>query len=90
MLSIVKNAASGISSLDAKLGEIVYDFVLSDDISTLEIGENLVYAFENCSEEEFRIANDVLSAICGLGFKTLLDLIRFRDNISYEWQSLSD
>jgi hypothetical protein len=48
---------------------------LQDFNTSRRIGEELVYALENCSEGELKIADSVLVAVCGLTAKELLERV---------------
>lgn len=78
-----------IESFQDKLGETFYDAIQEDDNTTYEMAKGIIHVFnEKCStEEEFAVADAMLTAVCGYSAKELTDRIKERDKTGYKWQS---
>ena len=83
------NAAyADISNFRDKLGETFFDAVMEDDNFTCEMARGIISTFSNCnSKKEFEVANNMLVAICGYSFETLVERIKERDEQNYIWES---
>lgn len=87
----INSASCDITELRNKIGETVWDFINEDDNSTYEIGKCVMAVFANCSsKKEFEAANNMLSAICGYNFESIVEEIKQRDSKCYIWASLCE
>lgn len=78
-----------IDDYSDKLGEIVYDTFNEVDNFTSDVGKSIVSVFNGCeTEREFKIANDMLIAICGWSLYSLIVKIKKRDEDNYFWESI--
>ena len=85
----LNNAKNDIEFLADKLGEIVFDEINADDNFTCEIGKQIIFTFNQCkTEKEFQVANDMLIAICGWSFDTVVDKIKKLDAEDFYWESI--
>lgn len=72
-----------------KLGEIIYEEIDSVGNSTTEMGKGLYNVITNCkTEEELKIANDMLIAICGWSISTIMENIEKLDAEGHIWESV--
>jgi len=72
-----------------KLGEIIYEEIDSAGNITTEIGKGVHSVITNCkTEEELKIANDMLIAICGWSISTILENIEKRDAEGHVWEAV--
>jgi len=70
-----------------KLGELVFDQVMSDDVT--EMGKHILKTLIQCqTEKEFEIANNMLVSVCGWGISSLVDMIKMRDANGHCWESI--
>ena len=86
----VLNAAyTEIEGFRSKFGETFYDATQADDISSSEMATGIISIFSSLckTENEFKIADEMLIAICGFGFEYLVEKIKKRDQDGYEWES---
>lgn len=84
-----KDACKEIDNFADKLGEIVYDEFVAEDNPTTEIGKYIIIVFKECeTERDFWIAEQMLIAICGWGFDSLVNMIKKRDEDGYFWESI--
>lgn len=86
---IFKKAYNEINNFTDKLGEVVYDAINEEDNSSYEMARYIIRTFKDCkTEREFDIADQIVTAICGWNFETLLERINERDtDEDFEWES---
>ena len=85
----VKTKIHEIEDIKEKLGETIYDCFEEDDNFTCEIGKSVLSVIENCkTKAEFDSANNMLMALCGYSFNSILNNIEMRDKIGYLWNSI--
>lgn len=72
-----------------KLGETFFDVFQEEDNTTYEMAKGIIRVFsETCStENEFNVADAMLTAVCGYTLSSLLEKIRERDKNGYPWVS---
>ena len=59
-----------------KLGENFFDAVMEEDNSSYEMAKGIVSVFSNCTtKRDFEVADDMLMAICGYSFESLVERI---------------
>lgn len=62
-----------VEALNDKLGEVIWEAISDDNISTAEMAEGVLAVFNECeTEKEFDIANNMLQAICGMQIDNLI------------------
>ena len=77
-----------IDNFRNKLGETFFDAVMEEDNFTYEMAKGIISTFSSCnSKKEFEAANNMLIAICGYSFETLVERIKERDKQDYSWES---
>jgi len=82
----VDKAYIEIDNFRDKLGETFYDAFMEDDNTTYEMSKGIISVLENCNtEEEFKAANAMLTAVCGYGIDTLVGRVQERDEQGYVW-----
>ena len=75
-------------NLSNKLGEVLVDELMSDNTSSSYMGLSIMRALLACkTEQEFEIADRMLTAVCGWGIDTLMEKIKKRDENNYVWES---
>lgn len=85
----LNQAYADIDNLADKIGEIVFDEINEDDNSTKDMGKYIMLAFKDCkTEDEFKSANQMLIAVCGWSFESLIEKIKKRDEKGYLWESI--
>lgn len=84
-----KQVCDGIYNFTDKFGEMMYDKIDSSSNFSGIIGKYTIRAFSHCqTEREFQIADEVLTAICGWNFESLVELINKRDaDPNFYWMS---
>lgn len=88
MEQLFNEAYEQIDDFADKLGEIIYDKMF-DENPTTEIGKYVFLTLKECkTDRDFKIANDMLSAICGWNLDSLIEMIRERDEEDYAWESI--
>lgn len=88
MKNIFENACNEINHFSEKLGEVVYDEVF-DGNPTTEIGKYVLLTFKQCeTERDFKIANNMLCAVCGWNLDSIIEKIKERDKEDYFWESI--
>ena len=90
LYSFFKNAEfEQIEDFKDKLGETIFDFFNEESNVPIEIGIGVKNVLLSCkSKAEFKIADDMLSAICGYGIESVLEKIKQRDKEDYTWESI--
>lgn len=85
---ILNKAYTEIDNFRDKLGEVFFDAVMEEDNTTYEMAKSIIAVFDSCeTEEQFKIADGMLTAICGWKFETLVSQINERDEAGYTWKS---
>lgn len=85
---MLDTAYAEIEDFRDKLGEMFYDEFMEADNSTYEIGKSIIATFVCCkTPEEFKVADSMLTAICGWSFETLVEKIKARDAEDCAWES---
>lgn len=84
-----KQAYDEIYNFREKLGEVVYDAINEEDNYPRDMAKYIIDTFHSCqTEREFNIADEMLTAICGWNFETLVERIRQRDaDPDFYWES---
>lgn len=82
----LNKAYAEIYDFKQKLCEVLVDKL--EDICGLDAAKGVISAFYSCrTDREFEIANDMLAAVCGWKFETLVQAIKDRDeDIDFEWE----
>lgn len=84
----LNSAYAEIDNFRNKLGETFFDAVMEEDNFTYEMAKGIISTFSSCnSKKEFEAANNMLIAICGYSFETLVERIKERDKQDYSWES---
>lgn len=85
---ILDNAYTEVDSFRDKLGETFFDAVMEEDNSTYEMSKSIISTFDSCKDDmEFKVADNMLIAICGYSLETLIDRIKERDKQKHKWES---
>lgn len=85
---ILDNAYTEIDSFRDKLGETFFDAVMEEDNSTYEMSKSIISTFDSCKDDmEFKVADNMLIAICGYSLETLINRIKERDKQKHKWES---
>lgn len=85
----IKKELREIKNIVNKLGEIIYEEIDSMDNSVKDIGKYTLNVLLECkTEDELKIANNMLIAICGWSIETLLKKIKERDSKGHVWESV--
>lgn len=72
-----------------KFGEVLWDFIQDDDISSLGMAEGALNTLTECqSDREFVKAEEMLLSICGNNIATIHEEIKRRDEKGYSWECL--
>ena len=73
-----------VENFSYKLGEVIWDAILEEDNTNVEIAKSVLSVFDNCNSiEEIKIADRMLIAICGYSIKTLIEEIEEREKNGY-------
>lgn len=84
----LNSAYAEIDNFRDKLGETFFDAVMEEDNSTYEMAKGIISTISSCnSKKEFEAANNMLIAVCGYSFETLVGRIKERDEQGYSWES---
>lgn len=84
----LNSAYTEISNFRDKLGETFFDAVMEEDNSSYEMAKSIISTFDSCTtEKEFDVANQMLIAVCGYSFETLVERIKERDLQGFVWES---
>ena len=84
----LETAYAEITNFRDKLGETFFDAVMEDDNTTYEMAKGIISVFGDCNTEtEFEVANNMLMAVCGYSFESLVEKIKERDMENYIWES---
>lgn len=74
---ILSSAYTDVDNFIDKLGETFFDAVMEDDNTTYEMAKSIIVTFNKCnSKKEFEVANNMLIAVCGYSFETLVERIK--------------
>ena len=85
---ILNSAYVEIDNFKDKLGETFFDLFMEDDNFTYEMAKGIISVFTNCnSKRDFEVANDMLAAVCGYTFESIVDEIKERDENNFKWES---
>lgn len=86
---IYHDAKKEIEDFTDKLGETFYDRFEEPSNSTAEMGGGIRAAFDMCStEKEYKIADAMLTGICGYNLSSIVEEIKEKDGAGYTWESL--
>lgn len=84
---VLNNAYVEIDKFRTKLGEIFMDAVTEDDNTSYKMAKGILSTFADCTtEQEFKAANHMLTAVCGYSFECLVSKIKERDSKGYVWE----
>ena len=85
----LNTAYAEIDSFRDKLGEVLVDAV-TEDCPGLDIAKAVISTFYSCqTKSDYEIANDMLAAVCGGNFKTLVQMVKKRDAADdFEWETV--
>ena len=77
-----------IDNFTDKLGETFFDAIMEEDNSTYEMARSILRVLQGCeTEEQYNIADSMVTAICGYCIDSLIDKIEERDADGYCWES---
>lgn len=81
-------AYAEIENFKEKLGENFLDAIMEYDNSTYDMAKGIISVYRECkTERDFQIANDMLEAVCGYSFGTLIERIQELDENGHQWES---
>lgn len=84
---ILNAACVQIDNFEEKLGQASFGAIMEQDNTTYEMAKSIITVFSNCnSQKEFEAANNMLIAISGYGFETLIEQIKEQDKQGYIWE----
>lgn len=70
-------AIEQVDNLREELGNAIYDAFQEEDNYPHEIAKHVINTFFMCqTEQEFEIADSMLTAVCGWNFETLINKIQ--------------
>lgn len=78
VLSQVKD----MSNIEKKFSETINDCHYNEDKS------DIVKYLSNLNASESRVANDIIKLLCGNDIKEIVEVIRLRDIVNYQWKCL--
>ncbi|MEE1255970.1 MAG: hypothetical protein UHN47_05605 [Lachnospiraceae bacterium] len=85
----IKKKLREINDVTDKVGELIFEEINDVGNSTTEMGKGVYNVLSNCkTEEELKIANDMLIAICGWSISTILENVEKRDAKGHVWLSV--
>ena len=86
---LINTAYAEIKDFRDKFGEMFYDFFMKDSNNTLEISKGIIAVLSTCkTKAELEVANDMIAAICGYNFCSIVNEIKKRDAEDYAWESV--